>query len=121
MAAGKASAMVAPVTKLGPALVATMVYVVVRPGVYVATPSVLVICRSATGAGVSVSVAELLPGVGSVVPTGTVTVAVLTRLPTAVELMLATIVKVAVPPTARLTRLLMLPLPLAGPEEPTPA
>src|SRR5438874_1399040 len=37
--------------------------------------------RSATRAGVSLSVDELLPGVGSVVPAGGVTVAVLTRLP----------------------------------------
>src|SRR5437868_12294 len=36
--------------------------------------------RSAVPAGVSVSVDVLLPGVGSVVPTGVVTVAVLTRL-----------------------------------------
>src|SRR6185369_9994415 len=39
--------------------------------------------KSATGAGVSVSVEVLLPGVGSVVPVGGVTVAVLTRLPVA--------------------------------------
>src|SRR5713101_5581264 len=120
MATAKESATVAPVTKLGPALVATMVYVVVPPGVYVATPSALVICRSATGAGVSVSVAELLPGVGSVVPAGDVTVAVLTRLPVAAESILAMTVKVAVPPTPRLTTLLMLSLPLAGPVDPAP-
>ena len=53
------------------------------PGVYVAEPSVLVIDRSAAASGVSVSVAELLPGVGSVTPAGTLTVAVLTRLPVA--------------------------------------
>src|SRR5947209_3157789 len=39
--------------------------------------------RSATGAGVSVSVALLLPGVGSVSPLGGATVAVLTRSPVA--------------------------------------
>jgi hypothetical protein len=39
--------------------------------------------KSATGAGVSVSVELLLPGVGSVVPAGGVTVAVLTRFPVA--------------------------------------
>src|SRR5438034_915527 len=69
----------------------------------------------------SESVAELLPGAGSVVPPGTVVVAVLIRLPAAAGSMVATTVKVAVPPTARLTRLLMLPLPFAGPEEPAPA
>src|SRR5450432_1679568 len=37
------------------------------------------IARSDTGAGVSVSVDVLLPGVGSLVPVGGVTVAVLTR------------------------------------------
>src|SRR5260370_67514 len=97
-----------------------MGYVVVPPGVYVATPSGLEICKSARGAGGSVSVAELLPGAGSVVAAGTVTVVVLTRLPTAVESMLAKTVKVAVTPAARLTRLVILRLPLAGPLEPAP-
>ena len=86
-----------------------------------ALPSVLVTRRSATGAGVSVSVALLLALLGSVVPAGGVTVTVLTRLPVAVELVAATTVKVAVPPDARLTLLvLMLPVPLAGPVDPVP-
>ena len=54
------------------------------PGTTVVTPSVFVIVRSAEGESVSVSVAELLPGVGSVTPTGTETVAVLTSVPVAV-------------------------------------
>ncbi len=37
--------------------------------------------RSAIGAGVSVSVAELLPGVGSITPGGVITVAVLASEP----------------------------------------
>ena len=82
--AGKVSATVAPVTVEGPALVATMVYVTLLPGITVVTPSVFVIERSAVGLRVSVSVAELLPGVGSVMPPGAVTVAVLTRVPVAV-------------------------------------
>src|SRR5437763_1561421 len=76
--------------------------------------------RSATGAGVSVSVALLLPGLGSVVPGGSDALVVLTRLPVALGLMAATTVKVAVPPTARLTLALMSPEPLAGPLEPVP-
>ena len=50
----------------------------------VATPSVFVIDRSAVGLRVSVSVAELLPGVGSVTPPGAVTVAVFASVPVAV-------------------------------------
>ena len=41
------------------------------PGISEAAPSVLVICRSAVGVNVSVSVAELLAGVGSVTLGGT--------------------------------------------------
>src|SRR5437660_730358 len=53
--------------------------------------------RSATGAAVSVSVALLLLVLGSVVPDGAVTVAVLTRLPVAEDL--------AVPVTVKTTEL----------------
>ena len=49
----------------------------------VVTPSVLVIERSALAASVSLSVAELLPGVGSVTPPGAATVAVLLSVPVA--------------------------------------
>ena len=84
MLAGIVSATVAPVTKLGPALVTTIVYVIPIPGMYVALPSVFVICRSACGTDVSVSAAVLLPGAGSVVPTGALIVAVFTRFPVAV-------------------------------------
>src|SRR4029077_772605 len=62
---------------------------------------------------VSVSVALLFPGVGSVTPAGTLTVAVLATLPVAPAPMLATTVYVIVLPTGRLTVSLILPLPLA--------
>ena len=74
--------------------------------------------RSASGAVPSVSVALLLAPLGSVVPEGTAALAVLTRLPVAVELMLAVTMKVAVPPTARLT--LVLILPNHWPDQPSP-
>ena len=51
-------------TKLGPALVTTTVYVIPNPGMYVVLPSVFVICRSACGAAVSVSVACCCPPPG---------------------------------------------------------
>ena len=60
------------------------------------------------------SVAELLPGVGSVTPAGAAIVAVLTRLPVADALIVPVTVNVTEPPTGRLTVALMLPLPLAG-------
>ena len=53
------------------------------PGVAAVTPSVLVIPRFALAPSVSLSVAELLPEVGSVTPAGAVTVAVLERVPVA--------------------------------------
>src|SRR5579864_1779291 len=81
--AGKESVTVAPAALLGPALEAVMVYVVEPPGVAVVTPSVAVIARSAPGVRVSVSVAELLPGVGSVTPPGAPTDAVLLSVPVA--------------------------------------
>jgi hypothetical protein len=111
--AGTVSATVAPVTALGPAFDATIVYVTGEPGTALATPSVSVIERSACGANVSVSVAELLAGVGSVTPPGTVTVAVLTRLPVAAALTVPVKVYVTLPPTGRFTVALMLPDPLA--------
>lgn len=47
--AGNVSATVAPVTLLGPAFEAVIVYITEPPGVAVLTPSVLVIARSADG------------------------------------------------------------------------
>jgi hypothetical protein len=119
--AGNVSATVAPVITDGPAFVATIVYVTPWPGVADATPSVLVIDRSPVGVSVSVSVAELLPGVGSVTEAGTATDAVFAKLPVAVVEMVEVSVNVAVPPGARVTEALMLPLPDAGHVEPAEA
>src|SRR5437899_1297841 len=72
--------------------------------------------RSATGAGVSVSVELLLFGLVSVVPLGGVTVAVLTRLPVADDLAVPLTVKITELPTpaAILTvALRLLPEPVA--------
>ena len=119
--AGNVSATVAAVITDGPAFVATIVYVTLCPGIAEATPSVLVIDRSPVGVSVSVSVAELLPGVGSVTGAGAAMVAVLARLPVALLEIVAVSVKVAVPPGASVTLALMLPLPDAGQVEPTDA
>jgi hypothetical protein len=63
--AGNASVTVAPMASLGPALLATIVYVSDPPGVAEVAPSVFVIERSASAVNVSVSVAELLDVFGS--------------------------------------------------------
>ena len=81
--AGNVSATVAPGALLGPTFDAVIVYVTEPPAVAVVTPSVLVMPRLALAESVSESVAELLPGVGSVTPAGGVTVAVLLRVPVA--------------------------------------
>src|SRR5215831_10890054 len=94
IAAGMRSETLAPVTLLGPLLVTTMVYVVEPPGVAVVTPSVLVIDRSATSVMVSVSVALLLPGVGSLTPAGAAMLAVLAIEPVALADTVAFTVKV---------------------------
>ena len=57
------------------------------PGTAEVTPSVLVMDRSAWGVSVSVSLALLLTGLGSVTPAGGVTVAVLLSEPVALALM----------------------------------
>jgi hypothetical protein len=111
---GNVSATVAPVTLLGPALFATIVYVTLFPGTAVATPSVFVIERSAFPVRVSVSVAELLAGVGSVTPAPVATVAVFTRFPVAPALIAAFTVYVTLPPAGRFTVALMLPVPGDG-------
>ena len=90
------------------------------PGTAVAAPSVFVIERSAVGVSVSVSVALLLPGVGSVMPPGTATVAVFDSVPVAVAEIVQLALNVAVPPTARSTALVeMFPDPDAGQLLPT--
>ena len=78
---------VAPTTAAGPRLLARMLYVTAVPAVTEATPLVFVMARSAVVGGngtiVSVSVAVLLPGFGSVTPAGAVTVAVFASVPLA--------------------------------------
>src|SRR3954469_17462350 len=69
--------------------------------------------RSALAASVSLSVAELLPGVGSVTPAGADTVAVLLSVPVAAAETAQLAVYVTLPPAGRLTLLLMLPAPEA--------
>src|SRR5687767_9336203 len=77
--------------------------------------------RSPVGVSVSVSVALLLADEGSVVPAGTVIVAVLLNAPVARGSTVPVAVKVAVPFTRRLTRALMFPDPLAGQLDPADA
>ena len=74
---------------LGPALFTVMVYVMFCPAETGSGVSVFVIERSAWGARVSVSVALLLAGLGSVTPTGAVTDAVLVKVPVALGLIVA--------------------------------
>src|SRR5439155_7864106 len=119
IAAGRMSLTTAPMTPLGPLLLTTMVYVVEVPDVTLATPSLLVIARSAIELSVSVSVALLLAGFGSVTPTGAAMVAVLAMEPVALPATVALTVNVAVPPLSKFTLAEMLPLPLAGQLEPT--
>src|SRR2546425_621249 len=117
--AGKLSVTVAPATALGPALLATIVYVSVAPWLTAVTPSVFEIARSAVGViTVLLSVAELFPA-GSFVPAGAVTVATFVIVPVPVTVAVA--VKVAVPPASRSTTALRLPLPLAGQLDPADA
>ena len=77
-------------------------------------PSVLVTTMSAVGVNVSVSVAELLAGTGSVMPDPTDTEAELVSDPVAAAATVPVTVKVVVPPTGRLTVALMFPLPDAA-------
>ncbi len=91
------------------------------PGTLVVTPSVLVIDRSAVGVSVSVSVAELLPGVGSTVPPGRATVAVFDSVPVAPAVMVPVTVNVAVPLGRRVTEELIEPDPEPGHDEPADA
>ena len=84
------------------------------PGVPVGDESLFVIERSADGLRVSVSVAVLLPGVGSVVPVGAAMVAVFAKVPVAEALTVAVSVYVAVAPSGRLMVSVMLPVPDAA-------
>src|SRR5690242_12201096 len=69
--------------------------------------------RLACGVSVSVSVALLLPGVGSVTPPAAATVAVLLSVPDALAQIFPTPLYSALPPEGRLTVSLIFPLPEA--------
>src|SRR6516164_907658 len=71
--------------------------------------------RSAWGVRVSVSVALLLAGLGSVTPAGGATLAVLSRVPVADGLIWTVKVKVTLAPTGRSTVVARAPLPPVGP------
>ena len=88
-ALGNVSATVTPEAFDGPAFDATIVYVTDVPATSVDEPSVFVTETSAEPVSVSVSVAESLPGVGSVVPEGTATVTVFANVPVALGEMFA--------------------------------
>src|SRR5215813_11124253 len=70
--------------------------------------------RSATSVMVSMSVAVLLFRLLSVSPAGGVTVAVFTKVPVALALILAEKEKVTLAPTGRFTLVLKAPVPLLG-------
>src|SRR3954453_22957836 len=69
--------------------------------------------KSAWGANVSLTVAELLPGLGSVTLPGAVTVAVLVSRPLAAAEIVQLAVEVTLPPAGRLTVSLRFPEPEA--------
>src|SRR5438552_1059229 len=115
-AAGTGSDIVAPVTAVGPALLATIVYVTACPAETVVWPSVFVIDRSAAGMIVSVSVALLFVRFGSVIPPGVATVAVFDSVPVAVTSRLPVARNVTVLPDRRSTDRLMFPEPLLAPQ-----
>ena len=73
----------------------------------------LVMVRSAPGIMVVTSVAELLPGAGSMAPAGTATVAVFDSAPVAAGAMVQFALYVTLLPTGRFTVSLRLPLPAA--------
>ena len=77
--------------------------------------------RSAVGVNVSVSVAVLFAGVGSVDPPGNATVAVLVNEPVALAAIVPVTVNVAVPLGNMVTEALIEPEPEAGQVEPADA
>ena len=85
--AGIRSVIVMALASLGPLFSIVIKKVTISPtfGLASRLESVLTVTRSATLFFVSVSVAVLLAGVGSVVPAGTFMVAVLTRFPVKFE------------------------------------
>ena len=97
------SVTVAAPDALGPFWRTTIVYWIGAPGAATSWPSVLVTLKSACGVSVSVSVALLLAGLGSVTPPADETVAVLASVPVAEGAMVPVAVKVALPAGGRVT------------------
>jgi hypothetical protein len=117
--AEKLSVTTAPVTAVGPAFDAAIVYVTVCPGTAAPELFTFVMPRSAVGVmTVLLSVALLFPA-ASLMPAGAETVTVFVIVPA--PLAVAVTVNVALPPLKRLTLAPMLPLPLAGQLEPAEA
>ena len=94
---------VAPTASDGPSLVTTIVYVNVSFGCALVCPSALVTTRSTTGVTASLSVAVLLPGVGSVTAASGVTVAVFASVPVALGATVPSSTNVTEPPGASCT------------------
>src|SRR5262245_50694355 len=90
-----------------------MTYGRFEPAVVRAGPD-LATCRSADGVSGAELVAELLVGLGSVVP-GAATLAVFSSSPSAADAITPEITNVAVPPGGRPTVVAMLPVPDATP------
>ena len=86
------------------------------PGTYGSGVLDLVIVRSACGPTGLVSVPVLLPGTGSVVPGGGVTVALLSNVPVVPAGTVPVTLKVTWLPAGKLTRASISPLPLAVPQ-----
>ncbi len=120
---GTRSSTDAPTTSEGPLFETTMLYVVGMPAVAVVVESVLVIDRSARRTMVVVSVAVLLPGVGSTEPVEVDTVAVLDSGAGVADALTVPVTENVTWPTAAMsTSSLMLPEPDAFVhEEPTVA
>ena len=74
---------VTPVTVLGPLLVTVIVYEILVPGTALVWPSLIATAMSLCKLSVSVSEAELFPGVGSVQPANVPTATDVVRLPVA--------------------------------------
>src|SRR5262245_762665 len=115
---GVGSSTTTPTAVDAPTSLATGVNVMSVPAV--AEPELVVLpsCTSAEGVMAVVSVAVSSPGVGSVVPAGGVTLALLATVPMASGATVPVAMKVADAPAGRSTVVAMGPEPLAAPQAP---